>query len=126
MVLLFHLFDSTNTFYIFLKATSVCDRRYCSKLKRTATTRLSQQNESWLIKNLVDIILIISSILQEALMANERQKYWIRRFFTTKLTGQGTGLGLSLSYDIIRAHNREIKVETKEGEGAEFVLVLRG
>jgi signal transduction histidine kinase len=45
-------------------------------------------------------------------------------FFTTKPTGQGTGLGLSLSYDIIRAHGGEIKVETKEGEGAEFIFRL--
>ncbi len=45
-------------------------------------------------------------------------------FFTTKPTGQGTGLGLSLSYDIIKAHGGEIKVETKEGEGAEFVITL--
>ena len=45
-------------------------------------------------------------------------------FFTTKPTGQGTGLGLSLSYDIIKAHGGEIKVETKEGEGAEFIIYL--
>ena len=45
-------------------------------------------------------------------------------FFTTKPTGQGTGLGLSLSYDIIKAHGGEIKVETKEGEGAEFIVQL--
>jgi two-component system, NtrC family, sensor kinase len=45
-------------------------------------------------------------------------------FFTTKPTGQGTGLGLSLSYDIIKAHGGEIKVETKEGEGSEFVIAL--
>jgi ligand-binding sensor domain-containing protein/signal transduction histidine kinase len=43
-------------------------------------------------------------------------------FFTTKPTGQGTGLGLSLSYDIIKAHGGEINVETKEGEGAEFII----
>ncbi len=45
-------------------------------------------------------------------------------FFTTKPTGQGTGLGLSLAYDIIKAHGGEIKVETKEGEGAEFIIQI--
>ena len=45
-------------------------------------------------------------------------------FFTTKPAGQGTGLGLSLSYDIIKAHAGEIKVETKEGEGAEFIILI--
>jgi signal transduction histidine kinase len=45
-------------------------------------------------------------------------------FFTTKPTGQGTGLGLSLSYDIIKAHGGELKVETKESEGSEFIILL--
>jgi len=45
-------------------------------------------------------------------------------FFTTKPAGQGTGLGLSLAYDIIKAHGGEIKVETKEGEGTVFVVQL--
>ena len=47
-------------------------------------------------------------------------------FFTTKPTGQGTGLGLSMSYDIItKAHSGELKVETQEGEGAEFIIILK-
>jgi signal transduction histidine kinase len=45
-------------------------------------------------------------------------------FFTTKPAGQGTGLGLSLSYDIIKAHGGELKVETRENEGSEFVISL--
>jgi two-component system NtrC family sensor kinase len=45
-------------------------------------------------------------------------------FFTTKPTGQGTGLGLSLTYDIVKAHGGELTVETKEGEGSEFVVSL--
>ena len=45
-------------------------------------------------------------------------------FFTTKPTGQGTGLGLSLAYDIVKAHGGEIIVKTKEGEGSEFIIEL--
>ena len=45
-------------------------------------------------------------------------------FFTTKPSGQGTGLGLSLSYDIVKAHGGEIRVETSENEGSVFTILL--
>jgi len=45
-------------------------------------------------------------------------------FFTTKPTGQGTGLGLSLSYDIIKAHGGDIRVHSKQNEGSEFIITL--
>ena len=45
-------------------------------------------------------------------------------FFTTKPTGQGTGLGLSLAYDIVKAHGGELKVRTNEGEGTRFMINL--
>lgn len=45
-------------------------------------------------------------------------------FFTTKPTGSGTGLGLSLSYDIVKVHGGELKVKSKEGNGTEFSIQL--
>ena len=45
-------------------------------------------------------------------------------FFTTKRTGQGTGLGLSLSYDIIKAHGGVIEVESNEEDGTAFCVCL--
>jgi signal transduction histidine kinase len=45
-------------------------------------------------------------------------------FFTTKPAGQGTGLGLSLAYDIIKAHAGEIKIESREGQGAKFIIQI--
>ena len=54
---------------------------------------------------------------------NIREKIF-QPFFTTKPTGSGTGLGLSLSYEIVKAHGGEIRLETREGEGTEFIVLL--
>ncbi|MGK2864696.1 MAG: sensor histidine kinase, partial [Chitinophagaceae bacterium] len=45
-------------------------------------------------------------------------------FFTTKPTGQGTGLGLSLAYDIVKSHGGELKVETTESKGSSFIIII--
>ena len=54
---------------------------------------------------------------------NIREKIF-EPFFTTKPTGEGTGLGLSICYDIIKAHQGELEVTSKENEFTEFVITL--
>ncbi|MBR2649963.1 MAG: HAMP domain-containing histidine kinase [Sediminibacterium sp.] len=56
---------------------------------------------------------------------NEIKEKIFQPFFTTKPTGQGTGLGLSLAYDIVtKGHGGELKVESKEREGTTFSVQL--
>ena len=74
-------------------------------------------------KKLLDKIEIIVSDNGNGIPQNIVDKIF-QPFFTTKPTGQGTGLGLSLSYDIIKAHGGEIKVESKDGEGSVFIVTL--
>jgi two-component system, NtrC family, sensor kinase len=70
---------------------------------------------------------IIISVADNGLGIPEKIKQKIfQPFFTTKPTGEGTGLGLSLSYDIIKAHGGEITVNSTENVGTEFVITLPG
>jgi signal transduction histidine kinase len=74
-------------------------------------------------KKLNDIVEVIIADNGNGIPKNIVDKIF-QPFFTTKPTGQGTGLGLSLAYDIIKAHRGEIKVDTREGEGSEFIIQL--
>jgi two-component system, NtrC family, sensor kinase len=69
---------------------------------------------------------VIVSITDNGIGMSEATKAKIfQPFFTTKPTGQGTGLGLSLAYDIItKGHGGTLEVETKEGEGSEFIIKI--
>ena len=102
-----------NAFYAVNEKAASCKRQAVSyeprvsvKTKRVAEKTLISvtDNGNGIPKNIVDKI--------------------FQPFFTTKPTGQGTGLGLSLAYDIAKAHGGEIKVQTKEGEGSEFIVQL--
>jgi C4-dicarboxylate-specific signal transduction histidine kinase len=68
-------------------------------------------------------ILSASTIMAMALLKKFSNKIF-QPFFTTKPTGQGTGLGLSLAYDLVKAHGGEIKVEATENDGSEFIILL--
>jgi len=75
------------------------------------------------LKQLLFFILMFTSC--QSFSQQVRSNTINHHFSTTKPTGQGTGLGLSLAYDIVKAHGGEIKVNTKEGEGSEFTIELR-
>ncbi len=66
----------------------------------------------------------MKSSTQEGRIPESIREKIFQPFFTTKPTGQGTGLGLSLSYDIIKAHGGEMNLETKEGEGSIFTIQI--
>jgi two-component system NtrC family sensor kinase len=97
-----------------LYAVSEKKKQYQNGYEPTVTVRTSRQNGKIEIKVKDNGNGIPQKILDKI----------FQPFFTTKPTGQGTGLGLSLAYDIVKAHGGEIRVETKEGEGSAFIVLL--
>ncbi len=107
---LLNLFN--NAFYATNEKKKTADENY--------TPLLSIQT-----KKINDTVEIIVSDNGNGIPSNIIDKIF-QPFFTTKPTGQGTGLGLSLAYDIItKEHNGTIKVESKEGEGSQFIIELK-
>jgi signal transduction histidine kinase len=89
----------------------------------TISTKLASENSP--IRQSANPSIVIVSVKDNGLGIPETNRNKIfQPFFTTKPTGEGTGLGLSLSYDIIKAHGGEIKVESKEGEGTTFTILI--
>jgi signal transduction histidine kinase len=89
----------------------------------TVSTRLLNASKNQSISQLANWVIISVRDNGNGIPENIRNKIF-QPFFTTKPTGSGTGLGLSLSYDIVKAHGGEITVESKQGEGSEFTITL--
>ena len=96
------------------------------KKQQSVTPHLNHEYEPtvWVVtKKVMDTLEVRVKDNGNGIPKNVLEKIF-QPFFTTKPTGQGTGLGLSLSYDIIKAHDGTLKAETVEGEGTEFIIVL--
>jgi signal transduction histidine kinase len=87
----------------------------------TISTKLALKNSP--ISQFVNSIIVSVQDNGNGISEINRNKIF-QPFFTTKPTGQGTGLGLSLSYDIVKAHGGELTVETREGDGSEFKITI--
>jgi len=110
-----------NAFYAVNERSKEAVKGYVPEV--TISTRLSTASENSSIRQSANSIIISVKDNGNGIPQKILDKIF-QPFFTTKPTGQGTGLGLSLSYDIVKAHGGELKVETKEGEGSEFVIQL--
>ena len=109
----------TNAFYVVdekKKATTSASQQYDPTV--SVSTKLQRSNSGESNKVIISVKDNGNGIPQNIL-----DKIF-QPFFTTKPTGQGTGLGLSLSYDIVKAHGGELMVQTKEREGTEFIIYL--
>jgi signal transduction histidine kinase len=104
----------TNAFYVVTEKKTVRQAQGDSSYEPTVSV---------CTKKLGDKILISVKDNGNGIPAHIKEKIF-QPFFTTKPTGQGTGLGLSLSYDIVKAHGGELRVETEEGKGSRFIIQI--
>jgi two-component system, NtrC family, sensor kinase len=110
-----------NAFYAVNEKMKMADKTYEPKV--TIRTSLVKASENPLIRQSANSLIISVRDNGNGIPDKIKEKIF-QPFFTTKPTGKGTGLGLSLSYDMVMAHGGEIKVESKEGEGTEFSILL--
>ncbi|MFZ1799209.1 MAG: ATP-binding protein, partial [Chitinophagaceae bacterium] len=111
----------TNAFY----AVDEKNKMHIENYEPTVTVRTSQTPPSPNLSGLAGGRGVIISVSDNGNGIPEAIKEKIfQPFFTTKPTGQGTGLGLSLAYDIVKAHGGELKVETQKGLGTTFIIQL--
>jgi len=107
----------TNAFY------AVNEKRKTESGRLKAESKAYEPTVSISTKKLRDSVEIRVNDNGNGIPASVKEKIF-QPFFTTKPTGQGTGLGLSLSYDIVKAHNGKLNVETNENEGTTFIILL--
>jgi signal transduction histidine kinase len=110
-----------NAFYAVNEKMKTAGQDYEPKV--IIRTLLAPASENSLIPQSANSIIISVSDNGTGIPEKVKEKIF-QPFFTTKPSGQGMGLGLSLSYDIVKAHGGEIKVESIEGEGSEFSVFL--
>jgi signal transduction histidine kinase len=91
-------------------------------MRNSQSAQAESVNPQFAIRNLSSIAIAIEDN-GPGIADNIKDKIF-QPFFTTKPTGQGTGLGLSLSYDIVKAHGGVLSLHTKNGEGTEFIVQL--
>ncbi len=93
--------------------------------QQKAKTAVNYKPEVIVDTSFTDTFLVIRVKDNGTGIPEEIQDKILQPFFTTKPTGEGTGLGLSLSYDIVvKGHGGKIEIESEEGNGAEFVINL--
>jgi signal transduction histidine kinase len=97
------------------------DKNYEPKV--TVRTSMAMASENSLIRQSANSLIISVADNGNGIPEKLLDKVF-QPFFTTKPTGQGTGLGLSLSYDIIKAHEGNINIRNTPGEGSEFIITL--